>query len=133
MNNFPSKETVERLRQEYPAGTRLELITMDDPYAKLKSRDRATVRGVDDAGNILCEWDCVSTLSLIPGVDWFRIVSAFTEKIREQILAVRATGKANMFDISAVQRIAYENSFYELVGYLETDRTAYVRFILTGE
>ncbi|WP_419196128.1 DUF5049 domain-containing protein [Caproiciproducens galactitolivorans] len=53
--------------------------------------------------------------------------------MREQILAVRATGKANMFDISAVQRIAYENGFYELVDYLETDRTAYARFILTGE
>lgn len=47
---------------------------MDDPYTKLKSGDRATVRGVDDAGNILCEWDCGSTLSLILGVDRFRIV-----------------------------------------------------------
>jgi len=74
MNNFPSKETVERLRREYPAGTQIELISMDDPYTKLKSGDRATVRGVDDAGNILCEWDCGSTLSLILGVDRFRIV-----------------------------------------------------------
>ena len=133
MNNFPSKETVERLRREYPAGTRVELIAMYDPYSKLKPGDRAMVRGVDDAGNILCKWDCGSTLSLIPGVDRFRIAGAFTEKIREQILAVRATGKANMFDISTVQRIAYENGFYELVDYLETDRTAYARFILTGE
>jgi hypothetical protein len=74
MNNFPSKETVERLRREYPAGMRVELIAMDDPYSKLKPGDRATVRGVDDAGNILCEWDTGSTLSLIPGVDRFRIV-----------------------------------------------------------
>lgn len=74
MNNFPSKETVERLRREYPAGTRVELISMDDPYSKLKLGDRATVRGVDDAGNILCEWDCGSTLNLILGVDEFRIV-----------------------------------------------------------
>ena len=74
MNNFPSKETVERLRQEYPAGTRVELISMDDPYTKLKPGDRATVRGVDDAGNILCAWDCGSSLSLIPGVDKFGVV-----------------------------------------------------------
>jgi hypothetical protein len=73
MNNFPSKETVERLRQEYPAGTRVELISMDDPYTKLKPGDRATVCGVD-VGNILCDWDCGSSLSLIPGVDEFRVV-----------------------------------------------------------
>ncbi|WP_207727264.1 DUF4314 domain-containing protein [Caproicibacter fermentans] len=74
MNNFPSKETVERLRREYPAGTRLELISMDDPYTKIQPGDRATVRDVDDAGNILCEWDCGSSLSLIPGVDEFGVV-----------------------------------------------------------
>lgn len=74
MNNFPSKETVERLRREYPAGTRLELISMDDPYTKFKPGDCATVRGVDDAGNILCEWDCGSSLNLIPGVDEFGVV-----------------------------------------------------------
>lgn len=77
MNNFPSKEEVERLRREYPAGTRVELISMDDPYTKLKPGDRATVRGVDDAGNILCEWDCGSLLSLISGVDEFRVVQSF--------------------------------------------------------
>jgi hypothetical protein len=81
MNNFPSKETVERLRREYPAGTRVELIAMDDPYTKLKSGDRARIRGVDDAGNILCEWDCGSTLSLIPDVDRFRITGAVNENV----------------------------------------------------
>lgn len=48
MNNFPSKEAVERLRREYPAGTRVELITMDDPYSKLKPGDRGFVIAVDD-------------------------------------------------------------------------------------
>ena len=28
--NFPSRETVERLRREYPAGTRVELVRIDD-------------------------------------------------------------------------------------------------------
>nr|WP_319489329.1 DUF4314 domain-containing protein [uncultured Caproiciproducens sp.] len=74
MNNFPSKEAVERLRREYPAGTRVELIAMDDPYTKLKPGDLATVRGVDDAGSILCEWDTGSSLSLIPEADKLRIV-----------------------------------------------------------
>jgi len=62
MNNFPDKAAVERLRAQYPAATRVELIApMQDPYAKLKAGDRATVRGVDDAGHILCEWDAGSS------------------------------------------------------------------------
>ncbi len=56
-----------------------------------------------------------------------------TEKIKEQILAIRDTGLTNMFDVSAVQRLAYERDFYELVVYLEENRKEYVHFILTGE
>jgi hypothetical protein len=53
-------------------------------------------------------------------------------KVREQILAVRATGRSNMFDVTAVQRIAFEMGFHELVDFIETDRRAYGAFILTG-
>ncbi|MDO4564699.1 MAG: DUF5049 domain-containing protein [Clostridia bacterium] len=53
--------------------------------------------------------------------------------IKEQILAVRETGLTNMFDLTAVQRIAYSMDFYELVVFLEEHRKEYVRFILTGE
>lgn len=55
------------------------------------------------------------------------------DKIKEQILAIRKTGITNMFDIKAVQRIAYEMNFYELVDFLEMDRKAYVDFILYGK
>lgn len=40
MNRFPSKETVERLRKQYPHGCRVELVRMNDPYATLKPGDR---------------------------------------------------------------------------------------------
>lgn len=43
MNGFPSRETVERLRMTYPKGTRVELVSMSDPYAKLKPGDQGTV------------------------------------------------------------------------------------------
>ena len=56
-----------------------------------------------------------------------------TDKVKEQILAVRDTGLTNMFDLRAVQRIAYEMEFYELVTFIEKEKAAYVRFILTGE
>nr|DAG02522.1 MAG TPA: protein of unknown function (DUF5049) [Siphoviridae sp. ctneY2] len=56
-----------------------------------------------------------------------------TDKIREQILAVRKTGRTNMFDVPMVQYIANEMRFYELVIFLEEHRSEYVNFILTGE
>ena len=55
------------------------------------------------------------------------------ETIKKQILAIRDTGLTNMFDITAVQRLAYERDFYELVLYLEDHRSEYAKFILTGE
>ena len=55
-----------------------------------------------------------------------------TDKVKEQILAVRDTGLTNMFDLRAVQRIAYDMDFYELVTFIEEEIAAYVRFILTG-
>ena len=56
-----------------------------------------------------------------------------SEKIKAQILSIRATGKTNMFDSPVVQRLAYEMEFYELVSYLEDHRQEYVQFILTGK
>ena len=55
------------------------------------------------------------------------------EKVKEQLLAVRKTGLTNMFDLNAVQRIAYDMGFFELVDFIEENKSAYVRFILTGE
>lgn len=55
------------------------------------------------------------------------------DKIKEQILTIRETGLTNMFDVNTVQRIAYEMDFYELVDFLETDRKAYIDFIIYGK
>ena len=55
------------------------------------------------------------------------------EKIVSQIRDIRNSGRVNMFDVPGVQRIAFEMGFYELVCFIEEDRAAYVRFILTGE
>ena len=55
------------------------------------------------------------------------------EKVVSQLMDIRDSGQVNMFDVPAVQRIAFEKGFYELVCYIEEDRAAYVRFILTGE
>ena len=57
MNTFPPREIVERLRLQYPAGCRVELVSMDDPYARLKPGDQGTVVAVDDIGTVHINWD----------------------------------------------------------------------------
>ena len=65
---FPSKEIVERIRREYPAGTRVELLRMDDPQAP-PIGTQGTVMGVDDIGSIMVAWDNGSGLSVAFGED----------------------------------------------------------------
>ena len=55
------------------------------------------------------------------------------EKIKEQILVIRDSGVTNMFDVSRVQREAFNNGFYELIMYIENKKADYVHFILYGE
>lgn len=55
-----------------------------------------------------------------------------TEKIKEQIMEVRKTGRTNMFDTNMVQVIANELKCYELVVFLEEHKKEYSDFILTG-
>ena len=45
-----------------------------------------------------------------------------SDTIREQILAICATGLMNMFDVNAVQRLAFEMGYYELVCYIDEDK-----------
>ena len=65
---YPSKETVERIRKEYPVGTRVVLVQMNDPQAP-PIGTKGTVRGVDDIGSIMVAWDNGSGLSVAYGED----------------------------------------------------------------
>ena len=71
-NGFQSRKTVAQVRQMYPPGCRVELISMDDPYSKLKPGDRGTVRTVDDTGTVFVRWDNGSGLGVVYGVDRIR-------------------------------------------------------------
>ena len=55
-----------------------------------------------------------------------------TDTVKEQILEIRRTAEANMFDWKSVQVIANRRGFYELVIYLEEHWKEYINFILTG-
>ena len=56
MMRFPSKDVVEVLRRQYPVGTRVERVRMDDPQAP-PIGTKGTVKGVDDIGSIMVAWD----------------------------------------------------------------------------
>ena len=65
------RETVERLRWEYPVGCRVELVQMDDVQAP-PIGTKGTVRGVDDIGRIMVRWDNGCGLSVAYGEDMCR-------------------------------------------------------------
>jgi len=69
MKGFPSNTTVELLRQRYPKGCRVELVSMDDPYSRLTPGEKGTVAMVDDIGTIFVDWDSGSCLGVAYGVD----------------------------------------------------------------
>ncbi len=70
---FPSRETVEWIRSQYPPGTRVELIQMDDVHAPPVGT-LGTVLGVDDTGSLLMRWDNGSGLNVVYGEDIVRKV-----------------------------------------------------------
>ena len=69
---FPSKETVARLREQYPEGTQVELISMNDPHTTLRPGDKGRVSLVDDTGTIFVDWDNGSGLGIVYGEDSVR-------------------------------------------------------------
>ena len=65
---IPRPELLTSLREEYPKGTRIELVMMDDPQAP-PIGTKGTVIGVDDMASIMVRWDTGSSLSLAYGAD----------------------------------------------------------------
>lgn len=66
-------EALAALRKQFPQGTRVELLHMDDPQAPPIGA-RGTVRGVDDIGSIMVAWDNGGSLHVLFGVDECRVI-----------------------------------------------------------
>lgn len=66
---FFSRQIVEKIKTEYPAGTRVELVKMDDIQAP-PIGTKGTVIGVDDIGSIMVAWDNGSGLNVVYGEDF---------------------------------------------------------------
>ena len=65
---FVKKEIVQTLRKQYPEGTRVKLVKMDDPQAPPMGTQGAVI-GVDGIGSIMVHWDNGSSLNVIYGED----------------------------------------------------------------
>ena len=69
--NYTDEATLKELRNQFPRGTRVELVKMDDPLTPtLQPGCKGTVRWVDDAGTIHVRWDCGSSLGVVYGEDF---------------------------------------------------------------
>lgn len=68
---IPGREMVELIKMQYPAGSRIELHSMDDPLSPVPAGTKGTVLFVDDAGQLHMKWDNGRSLALVPGVDSF--------------------------------------------------------------
>lgn len=71
---IPNQKEVKLLRQKYKPGTRIELIKMYDYINPVSSGTIGSVDFIDDIGNIHMKWENGSRLSLIVGLDEFRIL-----------------------------------------------------------
>ena len=67
-----SRERVDRIKRQYPKGTRIELIQMGDDPRPIPSGTRGTVEFVDDIGTVHCRFDNGRSLGLIVTEDIFR-------------------------------------------------------------
>lgn len=66
---------VQRMKELYPRGTRIELGLMGDDPRPIPSGMKGTVRIVDDTGTVHCDFDNGRRLGLIPGEDSFQKIS----------------------------------------------------------
>ena len=83
---------IKRIKEQYPKGTEIELINMEDSQA-VPSGTHGIVDFVDDMGTIQMTWNNGSSLGLIIGEDQFKVVKTAIdvkleelEKIKTQLL-----------------------------------------------
>lgn len=71
---IPDHETVERVRREYPIGTKVRLLKMDD-FQSPPAGTEGTVTGVDDCASVMVNWSNGSHLSVVYGEDIIEKIS----------------------------------------------------------
>lgn len=66
---------IRQLRESYPEGTRVELVSLYDPCrSDISYGDRGTITHIDGAANISVQWDNGCVCDLIYDDDIFRVI-----------------------------------------------------------
>ncbi len=115
MNNFISKVALEARRARYIKGARVELVSMNDPYTKLKPGDLGTVDFVDDTGTVFVKWDSGSHLGVVFGEDEIRLLpSSINDMVKEQLGDGYTFSKAyNAFENGELRIIVKDENGFE--------------------
>ena len=71
---YIDRDLVQRMKDTYPPGTRIELDVMGDDPRPIAPGTKGTVRIVDDMGTVHCNFDNGRRLGLVPGEDSFHAI-----------------------------------------------------------
>ncbi|MFI3327355.1 MAG: DUF4314 domain-containing protein [Clostridia bacterium] len=113
MKNFPTREQVDRIKEQFPVGTVVELKEMQDPYNPVPSGTRGVITGVDDGGSLLMKWSNGRTLSLIVGEDDFDVITHNTVINQEIKGSMTAWVAQNQGDVG--ERLFLPNTYEKII------------------
>ena len=86
MNRFEAEQRfAQRMKDNYPPGTRIMLLSMVDDPRPVEDNTRGTVKVVDDIGTLHCDFDNGRSLGIVPGEDSFRRMT--DEELAEERMA----------------------------------------------
>ena len=66
---FPDEKAVERIRADFPVGSKVMMIYSADPFAPIESGTEGTVSSVDDIGTIHVNWNNGRCLGVVLSED----------------------------------------------------------------
>jgi len=95
-----NNRNMDDFKRRYPAGTRLELISMEGE-CDMPVGLRGTVEFIDDAGQIHLRWDNGRSLALVPGVDSFRTLTS--EELAAELAEQKLSDQVSVGEIYTSQ------------------------------
>ncbi len=120
---IPSREYIEHLREKHPEGSRVQLVSLNDPYSKLTPGECGVLRLIDDLGTYHVDWDSGSRLGLVPGEDGFNILPPETTTLKLYMPMTFEQYERNQWgdyegesvEIPAYAAAQYENIIHEAI------------------